>query len=118
MKKEMAGCLFVFLFSCSNQSILPSEGMYVRMSAGEYSRAYDTLVVFEADRNNNSCLVHRKTGYVRIVEGKEQPRQWKSETMLTFYDPKTGQLTDRKTGRIILFRKKELLFGTAVYRKQ
>ncbi len=93
--------------------------MYTRESAGEFSRAFDTLIIFKYDSSSTGTtyLIRRKTGIIRVKEGVPQPKQFKDEKMICVYDESTHQLMDKKTGRLFSFKDGELLFGTAGYKK-
>lgn len=107
----------LWVFAC-NRSGTAVEGIYTTHSIGEYSRSYDTLIVYPIDLRQNTCLIRRRTAYFRTINGVEQAKQNKTEAMLTIYDPATERLTDPKTGRLFLFGKKELRFGAVIYAKQ
>lgn len=105
---------------CVQQATADIEGVYTTESAGEFSRASDTLVICKYDSSSTRALtylIRRRTGYTRIVQGIPQPKLNKKEEMLTVYDGRTGQLTDKKTGRLFSFKEGALLFGTAEYKK-
>ncbi len=93
--------------------------MYTRESAGEFSRAFYTLIIFKYDASSTGTayLIRRKTGIVRVKEGVPLTKQFKEEKMICVYDESTHQLMDRKTGRLFSFKDGELLFGTAGYKK-
>jgi hypothetical protein len=93
-------------------------GIYTRESAGEYSRAWDTLIIEDYNQTSGTYRIQRKTGFIRIKEGLPQPKEWHTEKMITDYDEATEQLTDRKTGRLFSFKEGEVLFGTAAYKKE
>lgn len=105
---------------CVQHAVADIEGIYTRESAGEFSRAFDTLIIYKYDSSPTGAvtyLIRRKTGYIRITDGVPQTKQYKNEKMMTVYDEGTNQLMDKKTGRIFSFKDDELLFGTASYKK-
>jgi hypothetical protein len=104
---------------CVQKASADIEGVYTRESAGEFSRAFDTLIIYKYDSIAGAVtyLIRRKTGYIRITHGVPQPKQNKDEKMLTVYNGSTNQLMDKKTGRMFSFKDGALLFGTAEYKK-
>lgn len=116
MKKLLSITAIAFC-SCIQHSAGVIEGIYTRESAGEFSKASDTLIFYIYDSARGTYLIWRKTGFIRIKEGVPQPKQWRDEKMITVYDENTNQLADKKTGRLFSFKTGELLFGTARYKK-
>lgn len=104
---------------CVQHASADIEGVYTRESAGEFSRAFDTLIIYKYDSSAGTVtyLIRRKTGYIRITDGVPQTKQYKNEKMMTVYDESANQLMDKKTGRLFSFKDDELLFGTASYKK-
>ena len=116
--------LAVLLTSCGEKSKSPEikgiiNGTYVRQAASEYSKAQDTLIVTPYDLRAGTFLILRKTGFQRIVNGRLQPRETRSENMITVWDEETHQLQELKVGKLFTFPYdgKELLAGTAKYIK-
>jgi len=107
----------VVFAGCAEHAAGDPEGVYTRESAGEYSRAWDTLKVYEYNTDGGIFLIERRTGFIRIKEGIPLPRKWREEKMMGIYDAQSGQLVDKKTGRLFTFKDGELLFGTATYKK-
>ncbi len=104
---------------CVQTSSVDVEGIYTRESAGEFSRAFDTLIIFKYDSSatGSTYLIRRKTGIIRAKEGVPQPKEFKDEKMICVYDESTHQLMNKKTGRLFSFKDGELLFGTAEYKR-
>ena len=107
----------VLVSGCALRDARGIEGMYIRESVGEFSRASDTLIIYDCDKKTGGCLVQRNTGFTRIKGGIAQAKERRSEKMSTDYNEGTGKLTDRKTGRVFSFKAGGLLFGTAEFRK-
>jgi hypothetical protein len=112
----IAGCNLLSKSADVRESM---PGLYTRQSESEFSKAIDTLTITANDAKAGTYLIIRKTAFNRIVEGKMQPPEYKTEKMLAVYNEKSQQLQDMKTGRLFSFNveKKELLFGTEAYKK-
>lgn len=93
--------------------------MYIYAGGTEFSKGTDTLNISLYEETAGTYIILRKTGFNRILEGKLQPKEYKTEKMLAVYNEKSQQLQDMKTGRLFSFNveKKELLFGTEAYQK-
>ncbi len=105
--------------SKSNDVRESMPGLYTRQSEGEFSKAIDTLAITANDTKAGTYVIIRKTSFNRIIKGKIQLPEYKTEKMLAVYNEKSQQLQDMKTGRLFSFNveKKELLFGTEAYQK-
>lgn len=76
-------------------------GTYINDAAGDYSVASDTLVIEASEANN--YLIHRKTGFNRIIDGKKGKREYETEEWQAIYDENTKSLTEIRRGRLITF---------------
>lgn len=111
-------CATIFVACNSDKSIhsfIP--GTYVNQSEGEYSVANDTLVI-EASESNN-YIIHRKTGFRRITDGKPGRLENETEEWNALYDEGTKSLTETKKGKLITFypEANKLLVGKREYKK-
>jgi hypothetical protein len=106
----MAACT-----SDKTRSFIP--GTYVNSAGSEYSVADDTLFIEPSGSNN--FLIHRKTGFNLIEEGKKGERQHETEQWNAVYDEGTKALTETRKGKIITFdpESKTLKVGKREYRK-
>lgn len=109
--------LFFAFTRCNAGSDYDIAGTYTRESAGEYSRAWDTLTIKDYNPTHGIYQIHRRTGFVRYKDGVALPKEWRYEKMIAGYDATREQLSDQKTGRLFSFKDGEVLFGTAVYKK-
>jgi hypothetical protein len=78
-------------------------GTYVDSASSEYSIAYDTLISEQAERESNNYILHRKTGFRRIRNGKPGKDEFETEEWVGVYDPNTGVLNEISTGKTITF---------------
>jgi len=86
--------------ACQRDSVrefLP--GLYTNSAVGELSKADDTLVVESADVNN--FLIHRKTGFNLIRNGKAGKRQHEREEWHAIYNEATKTLSETRKGKLI-----------------
>lgn len=104
--------------SKSIQSFIP--GIYVRQYAGEYVKGgEDTLVINETNGSADVYTIVRHVSYQRLIEGKVQTREYKTENWTGIYDEKTKALHEQKYGSTISFdpEKKILMVGSDEYQK-
>jgi UDP-N-acetylmuramate-alanine ligase len=92
-------------------------GTYVNAAQGEFSIANDTLVI-EATESNN-YLIHRKTGFNIITDGKKSKREYETEEWQAIYDEATKSLTETRKGKLITFypEANKLMVGKREYKK-
>jgi hypothetical protein len=108
----------LFVTACTSdktRSFIP--GTYVNHAGGEYSVADDTLVIEPAESNN--FLIHRKTGFNVITDGKKGKRQYETEQWNAIYDEATKTLTEIRNGKLLTFYPdaNKLLVGKREYIK-
>ncbi len=92
-------------------------GTYVNSDGSEYSVAWDTLAIEPSESNN--FLIHRKTGFNMIHNGKLGKHEYETEEWLGIYDKNTKTITESAKGKLITFYPKgnKLLVGRREYRK-
>ena len=102
MKKQiiLPALLAVIFEACSSDKTRSSiEGTYVDSSESEYSQVNDTLVIEAAE--NNTFLIHRKTGITLIENGKAGKERYEREEWQATYDEGSKTLTESRTGKKI-----------------
>lgn len=105
-----------FLFACKNGTgNLDMNGTYVNQAGGEYSVADDTLVV--EHEQGNKFLIHRRTGFNLISEGKTGRREYETEEWKATYDAKTEVMTETRRGKVLTFYPSKLMVGNREYKK-
>ncbi|MGN8068397.1 hypothetical protein [Mucilaginibacter sp. 22184] len=109
----------VIMAACNSKTDTRSfiPGTYVNQAGSEYSIASDTLVI-EASEGNN-YLIHRKTGFNIITDGKKGKRQYETEEWRALYDQSTKSMTETAKGKLLTFypEAKKLLVGKREYQK-
>jgi len=78
-------------------------GTYVDSASSEYSVAFDTLIIELSEKESNNYLIHRKTGFRRIDDGKPGKDQYETDEWVAVYDPDNGVLNETATGKTITF---------------
>jgi hypothetical protein len=106
------------LLGCSSDQVRDfMPGMYVSSVAGEFSVASDTLVIELIEGNN--YLIHRRTKYNLVSEGKLGKREYLAEVWRAVYNGETQQLTETREGKVLSFFRDSnyLLVGRREYQK-
>ncbi|RZJ83695.1 MAG: hypothetical protein EOO20_22330 [Chryseobacterium sp.] len=94
------GCaLFAGCTSDKVRDFMP--GVYVNSASGEFSVASDTLEVQFVEGNN--YVIHRRTGFNLVTDGKIGKREYEMEKWSAVYSPDTQGLTETKRGKLISF---------------
>jgi hypothetical protein len=109
MKKQFKSSFFILLGSAavsfnackSGLSSGDIAGTYVNDAQSEASIAHDTLVVEQG--KDNTYLLHRKTGFQLIVNGKTGKHLHETEEWTAVLDPKTSILNENSKGKVIAF---------------
>ncbi|WP_026898845.1 hypothetical protein [Daejeonella oryzae] len=93
------------LFTACSRDKLPDyiPGIYVDSASSEYSVAFDTLIIELSEKESNNYLIHRKTGFRRIDDGKPGKDQYETDEWVAVFEPETGVLTEISTGKTITF---------------
>ena len=120
MKKliHLMAVAILFAAACTSDKTRPFiPGTYVNSAGGEYSKADDTLVIEPAESNN--YLIHRRTGFNLIRNGKTEKRQHETEEWKAVYDEATKTLTETARGKLITFYpdSAKLMVGKREYAK-
>jgi hypothetical protein len=110
------GC--ALLFGCSSDEVRDfMPGTYVNSAGGEFSVASDTLAIELLEGNN--YVIHRRTGFNLITDGKLGKREYEVEKWTAVYSSDTQVLTETKKGKLISFfpDRGSLSVGRRVYKK-
>ncbi|MFF5380793.1 hypothetical protein [Pedobacter suwonensis] len=96
----LAAVCLIQLMGCQtdkSRSFLP--GTFINSAGGEFSKADDTLAVQACE--GNIFLIHRRTGFNLIKNGKAGKRHYEREEWKALYDEGTKSLTELKKGKLI-----------------
>lgn len=111
-------CPCLALASCNPDKVRDfMPGTYVNSAGGEFSIASDTLEVELVEGNN--YVIHRRTGYNLISDGKVGAREHETGQWSCAYGTATKTLTELKKGKVITFfpDSSVLKVGKRVYKK-
>lgn len=109
------------LVACKETSSDPVRdfisGSYVRLVNDEFSKGSDTLVIRQLQGDTYEII--KRSGIIRIREGREQPYEHKTESWTGIYDEKNQVIHEQRKGKQISFVPEEnkLLVGASVYQK-
>ncbi|MBB2143962.1 hypothetical protein GM921_00565 [Pedobacter sp. LMG 31464] len=109
---------YAFLLGCSTDKVRDfMPGVYVNSAGGEFSVASDTLAIELVEGNN--YVVHRRTGFNLVTNGKLGRREYEVEKWAAIYNPSAQVLTETKKGKLISFfpDSGSLSVGQRVYKK-
>lgn len=96
--------LLLFLSACKgrgDRTLAFIPGTYVSYARGDFSMAWDTMVIRELDDHNGMYSILRKTAFQRIREGKLMPAEHDSEQWEAVYRPGHQILEVPGRGKII-----------------
>lgn len=102
--------LFSFLLTASfaacngpqnTRNFIP--GTYVNYAEGEFSVAYDTLIIQPLSGKKGTYRILRKSAYRRIEHNRLQPVVHKKEEWTGLYNDETKSMQETRHGRVITF---------------
>lgn len=108
---QLAGCQ-----TDKSRSFLP--GTFINSAGGEFSKADDTLTIEAGE--GNLFLIHRRTGFNLIRNGKPGKRQYEREEWRALYNEATKSLMEAKKGKLMTMHPDSgyLLVGKRKYIKK
>lgn len=93
------------LLACSGGGVTDTRsfipGTYVNYAEGDYSVAYDTLIIQPMSEQNSSYRIYRKTAYQRKENGKLLKMLRENEQWVALYNEETKSMQEVKRGKII-----------------
>jgi hypothetical protein len=94
-------------------------GTYVNYAEGQYSVAYDTLLVQALDAGSNAYRIYRNTAFRRIESGKLQKLERRNHQWTAVYDETTGTMLESQKGRVLSVYPDSgvIVIGSREYRK-
>ncbi|MEZ2338795.1 hypothetical protein AB6735_24305 [Mucilaginibacter sp. RCC_168] len=123
MKKQINSSLILLAVAALSSGACKSGpssdnivGTYVNDAQSEASIAHDTLVVEHS--KDNTYLLHRKTGFQMVVNGKPGKHLFETEEWTAVLDPKTSVLIESGKGKVIAFPDSDsMTVGKRIYRR-
>ncbi len=99
------------------QEFIP--GTYIRFSAHEFGKEYDTLVITLQNKNAGEYKITRRWNYERVLDGAAIEPEYKLTKTTVVFEPKHQLLREIETGSVYTFDVgTNLLFnGPIKYRK-
>lgn len=99
------------------QRFLP--GTYVNYVEGQYSVAYDTLLIQSMDAGSNAYRIYRNTAFRRIENGKLMKLERRNQQWTGVFDEKTGTILESQKGRVLSVYPDSglIVIGSREYRK-
>jgi hypothetical protein len=106
-------CLFL---SCSKQES-QIEGTYVNYHQGEFSVAWDTLIVSKIDEPKLSYKIESHTGFQRIRKGQLQHKEYANKTWIADWNGQTNAFAESLYYPPIRFTADGLLLKNTAFKK-
>lgn len=108
-----AGCKSPF--KKNTKDFIP--GIYVRMIDHEFAKGGDTLVITRI--SGNTYQIVKRSGFVRIRNGQQQPIEQQTENWTGIYDEEKQVIYEQQKERLLSFAPDEnvLRVGASVYTK-
>jgi len=77
----------------------------------------DTLILSTPGDAKDACRIDRHTGFVKRLDGRSLPREWKNETWVADWNAGKGTLISENKGRILIMEddRKILAWGNRRY---
>lgn len=94
-------------------------GTYVNYAEGQYSLAYDTLLVQALDAGSNAYRIYRNTAFRRIENEKMMKLERRNQQWTAVFDEKTGTMLESQKGRVLSVYPDSglIVIGSREYRK-
>jgi hypothetical protein len=100
--KYLVLSILIFAVACNSKTEESAlDGIFTTAYENEFGKGDDTLIVRKADTGEGIYQISRNIGVVKIMDGKEFPKEVKSETWTLEYDPTKQTLFDLKSGKTV-----------------
>lgn len=112
--------VLIFAFGCNSKTEESQlDGVFTTAYENEFSKGDDTLIVRKANSGEGIYQIARHIGVVKVLDGKEFPKEVISETWTLEYDPNKQTLFDLKKGKTVIWNsgKLTLQLGNREYKK-
>jgi hypothetical protein len=124
--KTLVSILFFIAFTASSCSNTGSDnlknyapGVYTREINHEHATGMDTLTISLLDKETGAFSIVKSSGFNTKIDGKELPREYKTEKFITTLQDEAKQLYDKNKDETftLLPEKNSILMGTTEYKK-
>ena len=112
--------ILIFAAACNSKTDEHAlDGVFTTAYENEFSKGDDTLIVNKANTGEGIYQISRRIGVVKMLDGKEFPKEVISETWTLEYDPNKQTLFDLKKGKTVIWNsgKLTLQLGNREYKK-
>lgn len=113
-------CMLFIIAACSNSKNESSlSGTYVGFTENEYGKTDDTLFLTKANSGEGMYQITKHAGLIKIVDGKQLPKELNTETWTLEYNADKQTLFELKEGRTLIWNSgtQSLLLGSTQYKK-
>jgi len=117
MKYILFLAFLVLVASCSNEIQLePRMAYFLKWDNGFHS-IDDTLILSASAGTKDVCRIDRHTSYIKRLDGRSFPREWKNETWVADWNAGKRTLISENKGRILVMEddRKVLVWGNRRY---
>ncbi len=113
-------CMLFIIAACSNSKNESSlSGTYVGFTENEYGKINDTLILTKANSGEGMYQITKHAGLIKIVDGKQLPKELNTETWTLEYNADKQTLFELKEGRTFIWNSgtQSLQSGSTTYKK-
>ena len=113
-------CMLFIIAACSNSKNESSlSGTYVGFTENEYGKINDTLILTKANSGEGMYQITKHAGLIKIVDGKQLPKELNTETWTLEYNADKQTLFEQKEGRTLIWNSgtQSLQSGSTTYKK-
>ncbi len=113
-------CLLFFIAACNTtQTESGLAGTYTSFHEHEYGKTDDTLIVTKANSGEGIYQISRHAGVIKIMDGKQFPKEIITETWTLEYDASKQTLFELKKGKTLIWNSstQSLQSGDINYKK-
>jgi hypothetical protein len=109
----------LLLVACQDLGNKSLRSERTQRTLGQYSVAYDTLLVQALDAGSNAYRIYRNTAFRRIESGKLQKLERRNHQWTAVYDETTGTMLESQKGRVLSVYPDSgvIVIGSREYRK-
>ena len=113
-------CMLLFIAGCNiTQTESRLTGTYTSFHEHEFGKTDDTLIVTNANSGEGIYQISRHAGLIKILDGKQLPKELNIETWTLEYNPDKQILFDLQKGRTLVWNRgtQSIQWGNIEYKK-
>src|SRR4051812_28300076 len=117
MKYILFLALLELTTGCGNKTQLEPQMTYSLKWDNGFHSIDDTLILSAPGGTKDACRIDRHTGYIKRLNGRMFPKEWKNETWVADWNPGKRTLISENKGRILIMEddRKILAWGNRKY---